>query len=155
MARAARIRIAALDNVSADFVAGTSTVILAAPGSGSSTLLRVVSGRAQVTPSTAATWSGCDAQELKESGVSISRLAAYCRETDEHESHLTVRETLRFAHAAGVVDPSMAGVTGSSVPSAEDIVTAMGLTAAGNTIAGGMLARCVHLRITFALRCCL
>jgi ABC-type multidrug transport system ATPase subunit len=147
--RAGRNRVAALDDVSATFPAGSSTVILAAPGSGSSTLLRVVSGRARATPSSSVTWAGADASSLKAKGVSISRLAAYCREADEHEAHLTVRETLRFAHTSSVVLPddiassaTTSGVhVGYALPSAEDIVAAMGLTAAGNTIAGGMLAR--------------
>lgn len=145
--RAPRTRIAALENVSASFPAGTSTVILAAPGAGSSTLLRLVAGRVRATPASAVTWSGSDTLALKTAGVSIARLAAYCREGDEHEAHLTVRETLHFAHSTGVTPvPPSSGELGTAfytVPSVEDIVSAMGLTAAGNTIAGGMLARCV------------
>lgn len=148
VSRAQRVRVAALDCITAEFPAGSSTVILAAPGSGASTLLRLVSGRVRSTQANAVTWSGADAAALKAAGVSLARLAAYCREADEHEAHLTVRETLHFAHATGVATPTSARVGGSgsgsvdyAIPSVEDVIAAMGLTAAGDTIAGGMLAR--------------
>ena len=137
-----RVRVAALDGASATFHAGSSTVVLAAPGAGSTTLLRLVSGRVAATPAGAVTWGGHTAAALAASGASIARLAGYCGEADEHESHLTVRETLAFAHTAGVV-PSAPHSKGAfyAVPTPEDIVTAVGLTGAGDTIAGGMLAR--------------
>lgn len=140
-----RARVMALDNVTAEFPAGSSTVILAAPGAGSSTLLRLVAGRRAPTAPTSVTWGGHTAPSLAASGASIVRLAAYCGESDEHESHLTVRETLTFAHTAGVVPPTPGASKGDfyAIPTPEDIVTAMGLTSAGDTIAGGMLARCV------------
>jgi ABC-type multidrug transport system ATPase subunit len=142
------VRVAALDNISAEFPAGSSTVVLAAPGSGSSTLLRLVSGRVLSTPPSAVTWSGADAAALKVAGVSLARLAAYCREADEHEAHLTVSETLHFAHSTGVVAPTSThgsvGAHGSdeyTIPSVENVIAAMGLSAASDTIAGGMLSR--------------
>lgn len=97
---------------------GSSTLILAPPGAGSSVLLRLISARAQCTAGQVL-YNGHTAAQLEASGVQLRKLAAYGAATDDHEFLLTVRETLQFAYEAAVVAvPAQAGTTASAVDKA-------------------------------------
>ena len=133
---------AALDSITTRFRAGGSTAVLAAPGGGATSLLRVVSGRIRAVPASAVTWAGASYDGLATAGVSLPRLAAYCGEADEHEVHYTVREDLDFAYAAAVVPaPTDKEDESEAVPTPADIIAATGLASAADTIAGGFLVR--------------
>ena len=71
---------------------GTMTLVLANPGGGSSTLLKLLSARIQPTNG-AVTYNGTAVPDLAETGVDARRLAAYIDQTDVHEPLFTVRET--------------------------------------------------------------
>lgn len=81
---------------------GSSTLILAPPGAGSSMLLRLISARAQCSAGQLL-YNGHTGAQLEASGVQLRKLAAYGAATDDHEFLLTVRETLQFAYEAAVV----------------------------------------------------
>lgn len=122
---------------------GTSTLVLAPPGAGASTLLRVLSARLGQSGGEVL-YNGHTAAQLKASGVELRKLAAYGGESDDHEFLLTVKETLEFAHAAAVVphEPHAGKTPGEArwtPPDTETVLAAMGLTHVQNTIVGNAL----------------
>jgi energy-coupling factor transporter ATP-binding protein EcfA2 len=100
---------------------GTACLILGPPGAGSSSLLRLLSGRLQ--PSSVMllggqlTYNGRSAGQLKAlDGVELRKLAAYSPEDDEHEFLLTVRETFDFAYKAAVLPPPAEAAAAAAAP---------------------------------------
>ncbi|KAF1334207.1 Atp-binding protein, partial [Globisporangium splendens] len=103
-----------LKNVSGAFKPGTVTLLLGQPGSGKSSLMKILSGRfpleKNITVDGEITYNGQVQQELKKVlpqfaasvNVSTARIAiefaAYVNQRDKHSPTLTVKETLEYAH---------------------------------------------------------
>ncbi|KAG7380307.1 hypothetical protein PHYPSEUDO_007319 [Phytophthora pseudosyringae] len=89
-----------LTNVSGVFKPGTTTVVLGQPGSGKSTLMKVLSGRFPMKKNIAiegeVTYNGATSSEL---GKRLPQFVSYVSQQDKHIATLTVKETLEFAHA--------------------------------------------------------
>ncbi|RLN90435.1 hypothetical protein BBJ28_00016751, partial [Nothophytophthora sp. Chile5] len=89
-----------LKNASGVFKPGTITLLLGQPGSGKSSLMKVLSGRfpleKNVTVEGDITYNG---QMQKEIMKRLPQFVAYVTQRDKHFPTLTVKETLEFAHA--------------------------------------------------------
>uniref|UniRef100_K3WZL5 ABC-2 type transporter transmembrane domain-containing protein n=1 Tax=Globisporangium ultimum (strain ATCC 200006 / CBS 805.95 / DAOM BR144) TaxID=431595 RepID=K3WZL5_GLOUD len=88
-----------LKNVSGVFKPGTITLILGQPGSGKSSLMKLLSGRfpveKNITIEGDIAYNGVSQQEIKKR---LPQFAAYVNQRDKHFPTLTVKETLEFAH---------------------------------------------------------
>lgn len=148
-----------------ELLPGSSTLLLASPGAGSSTFLRIIAGRQCPSAGRCVRYNGRTLSELEARGVSMRKLAVYCGERDEHEPLLTVLETLRFVHRSavapipagqrGLVLPPLPPVAdrlvigrvenravGSYLPPDEErMMSAMGLSEAADTLIGSALIR--------------
>jgi ABC-type glutathione transport system ATPase component len=84
---------------------GTTTLIIGAPGSGKSALLRALAGRHAAGGErgvgsnfeTSVTFNGRTPQQLAAEGVNVARLAAYAPQEDVHEALLVCWSGLGFA----------------------------------------------------------
>ncbi|GMF24636.1 unnamed protein product [Phytophthora fragariaefolia] len=89
-----------LKNVSGVFKPGTMTIVLGQPGSGKSSLMKLLSGRfpeqKNVNIEGEVTYNGTPASELRKV---LPQIVSYVAQQDEHYPLLTVKETLEFAHA--------------------------------------------------------
>ncbi|KAG6578148.1 ATP-binding cassette (ABC) Superfamily [Phytophthora cinnamomi] len=88
-----------LKNASGVFKPGTITLLLGQPGSGKSSLMRVLAG--QFPKSKNVTIEGnilYNGREQKDFAKQLPQFAAYVTQEDKHFPSLTVRETLEFAH---------------------------------------------------------
>ncbi|CAI5734113.1 unnamed protein product [Hyaloperonospora brassicae] len=89
-----------LQNVSGVFQPGTITLLLGQPGSGKSSLMKVLSGRfptdKKVTISGDITYNGVPRTALSKR---LPQFVSYVAQRDQHFPTLTVQETLEFAHA--------------------------------------------------------
>ncbi|KAE8950926.1 hypothetical protein PR001_g33948, partial [Phytophthora rubi] len=89
-----------LNRVDAVFEPGTITLVLGQPGSGKTSLMKVLSGQfpmqKNVTVDGDISYNGRTWQELL---PKLPQLAAYVPQTDKHFPALSVQETLEFAHA--------------------------------------------------------
>jgi len=90
-----------LRNVSGVLKPGTITLVLGQPGSGKSSLMKLLSGRfpqdKHVSIEGDVTYNGTSAAELSKR---LPQLVSYVPQRDKHYPALTVKETLAFAHAA-------------------------------------------------------
>lgn len=86
----------AIAGVSGVLRAGTSTLIISAPGAGTTSFLRLLSGRLAKQNPGQVLYNGVTEGELEAGGVGLKRLAVYAPERDENEALLTVRETFDF-----------------------------------------------------------
>jgi ABC-type multidrug transport system ATPase subunit/ABC-type multidrug transport system permease subunit len=89
-----------LQNVSGVFKPGTITLVLGQPGSGKSSLMKLLSGRfpadKSVTIEGDVTYNGAPSNELLRR---LPQFVSYVTQRDKHYPSLTVKETLEFAHA--------------------------------------------------------
>ncbi|EGZ27174.1 pleiotropic drug resistance protein ABC superfamily [Phytophthora sojae] len=89
-----------LNRVDAVFEPGTITLVLGQPGSGTSSLMKVLSGQLPMEKNVALqgdlSYNGCTWKELL---PKLPQLAAYVPQSDKHFPTLSVQETLEFAHA--------------------------------------------------------
>ncbi|TDH71988.1 hypothetical protein CCR75_009450 [Bremia lactucae] len=89
-----------LKNVSGIFKPGTITLVLGQPGSGKSSLMKLLSGRfptqENVTIEGEVTYNGAPANQLIRR---LPQFVSYVTQKDKHYPSLTVKETLEFAHA--------------------------------------------------------
>ncbi|KAE9143441.1 Pleiotropic drug resistance protein 3 [Phytophthora fragariae] len=89
-----------LKNASGVFKPGTITLLLGQPGSGKSSLMKVLSGRfpleKNVTIDGEITYNNVPQADILKR---LPQLAAYVTQRDKHFPTLTVKETLEFAHA--------------------------------------------------------
>ncbi|KAE9173689.1 ABC transporter G family member 36 [Phytophthora fragariae] len=89
-----------LKNVSGVFKPGTITLVLGQPGSGKSSLMKLLSGRfpsdKNVTIEGEVTYNGTPATDMQSH---LPQFVSYVTQRDRHYSLLTVKETLEFAHA--------------------------------------------------------
>jgi ABC-type multidrug transport system ATPase subunit/ABC-type multidrug transport system permease subunit len=86
-----------LDSVSGVLRHGTMTLILAPPGHGKSSFLKILSSRLSSTSGTIV-YNGLTSEEAASNGCNTRRLTQYVDQIDEHLPLLTVAETLDFAH---------------------------------------------------------
>ncbi|KAF1317760.1 Atp-binding protein, partial [Globisporangium splendens] len=88
-----------LKNISGVLKPGTITLVLGQPGSGKSSLMKLLSGRfpmeKNITLEGDIEYNGVPQQELKKR---LPQFAAYVNQRDKHFPTLTVKETLEFAH---------------------------------------------------------
>lgn len=90
-----------LHEVSGVLKPGTMTLVLGQPGSGKSSLLKMLSGRFPVTKRVAIdnvdhiTYNGQPQQALSHH---LAQFVAYVTQQDQHFGSLTVKETFQFAH---------------------------------------------------------
>ena len=89
-----------LKNISGVFKPGTITLVLGQPGSGKSSLMKLISGRfpdgKNITMEGGVTYNGTPANELLRR---LPQFVSYVTQRDKHYPLLTVKETLEFAHA--------------------------------------------------------
>ncbi|KAL3672584.1 hypothetical protein V7S43_001879 [Phytophthora oleae] len=89
-----------LKNVSGVFKPGTITLVLGQPGSGKSSLMKLLSGRfpnaKNITMEGQVTYNGAPANELLRR---LPQFVSYVTQRDKHYPSLSVKETLEFAHA--------------------------------------------------------
>jgi ABC-type multidrug transport system ATPase subunit/ABC-type multidrug transport system permease subunit len=143
--------------------AATATLIVAAPGAGASTLLRLLASRSAPQAGSRVLFNGRSARELERAGVSAARLCGLVAQGDEHEATLTVRETLDFAADIAAVPEEEAaagagtgagteaergrhaangaGGAGAAPSAAEAVMEALGLSAAADTVVGSAALR--------------
>ncbi|OWY98454.1 Pleiotropic drug resistance protein transporter [Phytophthora megakarya] len=92
-----------LNRIDAVFEPGTITLVLGQPGSGKTSLMKVLSGQfpmeKNITVEGDVAYNGCKWEELL---PKLPQLAAYVPQTDKHFPALSVQETLEFAHACCV-----------------------------------------------------
>ncbi|RLN43588.1 hypothetical protein BBJ28_00025256, partial [Nothophytophthora sp. Chile5] len=89
-----------LRNVSGVFKPSTITLVLGQPGSGKSSLMKLLSGRfpvgRRVKVEGEITYNGASQKEMRKQ---LPQLVSYVTQQDQHFPTLTVKETLEFAHA--------------------------------------------------------
>ncbi|KAE9022836.1 ABC transporter G family member 34 [Phytophthora rubi] len=89
-----------LQNVSGVFKPGTTTLVLGQPGSGKSSLMKLLSGRfpsdKNVTIEGDVTYNGIPSNTMPKR---LPQFVSYVNQRDKHYPSLTVKETLEFAHA--------------------------------------------------------
>ncbi|GLE07389.1 hypothetical protein PINS_up017551 [Pythium insidiosum] len=88
-----------LKNVNGVFKPGTVTLILGQPGSGKSSLMKILSGRFPVTKNVTVegevTYNGTSREEIR---THLPQYVSYVTQRDHHFPTLSVKETLEFAH---------------------------------------------------------
>ncbi|RLN91242.1 hypothetical protein BBJ28_00016969 [Nothophytophthora sp. Chile5] len=88
-----------LKNVSGVFKPGTITLVLGQPGSGKSSLMKLLSGRfpveKNITVEGDMTYNGVLHSEMRSR---LPQFVSYVTQRDQHFPTLTVKETLQFAH---------------------------------------------------------
>jgi ABC-type multidrug transport system ATPase subunit/ABC-type multidrug transport system permease subunit len=88
-----------LKNVNGVFKPGTITLVLGQPGSGKSSLMKILSGRFPMTKNVTlegdVTYNGASREELLKR---MPQYVSYVTQRDHHFPTLTVKETLEFAH---------------------------------------------------------
>ncbi|KAG1708964.1 hypothetical protein DVH05_022596 [Phytophthora capsici] len=96
-----------LRNVSGVFKPGTMTLVLGQPGSGKSSLMKLLSGRfpagRNVSVEGDVTFNGLPLEMLEKR---LPQLVAYVPQNDKHLPTLTVKETLEFSHACNGTERS-------------------------------------------------
>ncbi|TMW61639.1 hypothetical protein Poli38472_010702 [Pythium oligandrum] len=89
-----------LRNVSGVLKPGTTTLVLGQPGSGKSSLMKILSGRfpdaKNVTKTGEISYNGASQDELR---TRLPQFVSYVTQRDHHFATLSVKETLEFAHA--------------------------------------------------------
>ncbi|KAG6949234.1 hypothetical protein JG688_00014717 [Phytophthora aleatoria] len=90
-----------LRGISGVLKSGTITLVLGQPGSGKSSLMKLLSGNFPKDKSVSiegeVTYNGTSTEELHNR---LPQLVSYVPQRDKHYPELTVKETLEFAHAA-------------------------------------------------------
>lgn len=103
-----------LNKVSGVFKPGTITLVLGQPGSGKSSLMKILSGRFPIEKNVVVdgeiTFNGKSQKEIKNR---LPQFVSYVNQRDKHFPVLTVKETLDFAHVfCGRDLPKHAGARG-------------------------------------------
>ncbi|KAG9410912.1 hypothetical protein AC1031_018939 [Aphanomyces cochlioides] len=121
-----------LHPVSGVFKPATMTLLLGQPGSGKSSLMKMLAGRfpadRNVTVNGSVTYNGVKSSEVKKK---IPQLVSYISQRDYHFPQLTVQETMEFAHecCGGVIPQRVLDALVSGTPEentrAKDIIEAL------------------------------
>ncbi|CAK4229534.1 unnamed protein product, partial [Aphanomyces euteiches] len=149
-----------LHTVSGVFKPATMTLLLGQPGSGKSSLMKMLAGRFPVdktiTLSGEVFYNGAPREEVKKQ---LPQLVSYMSQRDHHYPQLTVQETMEFAHQAcgGVVPQRVLDSLDSGTPEeneqAKEIIQALyqvypdivvrqlGLSICKDTIVGNAMMR--------------
>ncbi|KAG1704880.1 hypothetical protein DVH05_004909 [Phytophthora capsici] len=145
-----------LKNVSGILKPGTMTLVLGQPGSGKSSLMKLLSGRfpndKNVTLEGEISYNGSPVNELRRR---LPQFVSYVSQQDKHNPSLTVKETLEFAHvcSGGFFDQGLINGSDEENKAAVDAVRAMakhypeiviqqlGLDNCQNTIVGDAMIR--------------
>ncbi|EQC27220.1 hypothetical protein SDRG_14937 [Saprolegnia diclina VS20] len=94
------IRKDVLHPMSGVFKPSTTTLLLGQPGSGKSSLMKILSGRfpmhKNITVGGTVTFNGAKSEDVK---AQLPQFTAYMNQRDFHYPTLSVKETLAFAHA--------------------------------------------------------
>jgi ABC-type multidrug transport system ATPase subunit len=133
-----------LAGLSGTIPAGRSTLILGAPGSGKSVLLRLLAARLDADVAESLTYNGLTAAAATAAGVNLRRLIAYAPQEDSHEALLTVRETLTFMHEACAAPPpadASPDVLAAHSGKVDAVLKVLGLEECANTIVGNAMIR--------------
>jgi ABC-type multidrug transport system ATPase subunit/ABC-type multidrug transport system permease subunit len=115
---------------------GTMTLVLAPPGHGKSTFLRVLANRLPFqgeSETRGLRFNGLSLDAAAEAGCNARRMCHYVGQTDEHLPLLTVRETLDFAHRCTSAIECPERVT--------RMIRTLGLQECEHTILGNALVR--------------
>ncbi|KAL3663572.1 hypothetical protein V7S43_011459 [Phytophthora oleae] len=125
-----------LRNVSGVFKPGTMTLILGQPGSGKSSLMKLLSGKfpagKNVSVQGDVTFNGLSLETLEKR---LPQLVAYVPQNDKHLPTLTVKETLEFAHACNGRDQA------ASEAHPDVVIRQLGLENCQNTVVGDTMLR--------------
>ena len=129
-----------LHDVSVTFPAGTSTLILAPPGHGKTSMLQVIAGIISAT-SGQVLYNGKEAKDME---ARVNRITGYVGQDDVHMPQLTVRETFMFAAenanvSAGLPDTEV--VRKYTEERVELLLRVLGLTNCADTIVGNDVIR--------------
>ncbi|OWZ19446.1 ABC transporter [Phytophthora megakarya] len=142
-----------VSNVTGVFKPGTMTLLLGQPGSGKSSLMKLLSGRfsrgGNVSISGEVTYNGIPAAKLKHP---LPHLVSYAPQRDEHHPLLTTKETLEFAHlcrgstppeyqAKHSVDGTPTPIGTGSQHSPNNIIHQYGLDNCQHTVVGDAMQR--------------
>ncbi|RLN87111.1 hypothetical protein BBJ28_00026902, partial [Nothophytophthora sp. Chile5] len=149
-----------LRNVSGVFKPGTITLVLGQPGSGKSSLMKLLSGRfpieKNITVEGEVTYNGTPGSETSKR---LPQFVSYVTQRDKHYPSLTVKETLEFAHACcggGLSDRDAQLLAGGSAEQnkaaleaaqamfkhyPEIVIQQLGLDNCQNTIVGDAMIR--------------
>eukprot|EP00644_Phytophthora_capsici_P003729 jgi/Phyca11/556081/estExt2_Genewise1Plus.C_PHYCAscaffold_820093 len=149
-----------LKSTSGVFKPGTITLVLGQPGSGKSSLMKVLSGRfpkdKNVTIEGAVDYNG---ESLENISKRLPQLVSYVPQRDKHFPLLTVKETLEFSHefagrklvhnseqrfTKGTVDENMDALATAKALSAhypDVVIRQLGLENCQNTVVGDAMLR--------------
>ncbi|POM70838.1 ABC Superfamily, partial [Phytophthora palmivora] len=89
-----------LKGVSGVLKPGTITLVLGQPGSGKSSLMKLLSGRFPKDKNVSIEGEGYNGTSVEKLHKRLPQLVSYVPQRDKHYPELTVKETLEFAHAA-------------------------------------------------------
>jgi ABC-type multidrug transport system ATPase subunit/ABC-type multidrug transport system permease subunit len=134
---ASKVKITSLEVKSGDFFAGTSTLIISAPGGGKSAFLRAISGREKTTNGSI-TYNGLSSSELASRNLDLRKLANYAFQSDLHEPLLTVEDTLLFiANCYASPGAKLEDIK----KKVDDVIDVLGLSECRSTIVGNSQIR--------------
>ena len=97
-------RLKLIDDVSGTILPGHLSLILGAPGSGKSSLLKAITGRLanQKDLTGSVSYCGWTREEVKKHGFELGQLVQYVSQIDEHSSLMTVREVSSISWARAI-----------------------------------------------------
>ncbi|KAG2502646.1 hypothetical protein JM18_009778, partial [Phytophthora kernoviae] len=143
-----------LKRISGVFKPGTITLVLGQPGSGKSSLMKLLSGRfpegENVKIEGEVTYNGTSRANLR---TLLPQFASYVAQRDHHNPLLTAKETLEFAHACGggesfkhvhshdVLDESADVFELKHKQYPDTVIQQLGLETCQNTIVGDAMVR--------------
>ena len=133
----------AIDAITGVFLPARSCAIIAAPGSGTSTLLALLAGRLPPSsPPSSLLFNGATPAQLAHGGVNVRRLVAHCGEADvDLEALLTVKETLTLVAAARGMPHGGAAVAAAASARAHRAMDVLGLLECASTRVGSAAVR--------------
>ncbi|KAG3231642.1 ABC transporter G family member 31 [Phytophthora idaei] len=131
-----------LRGISGVLKSGTVTLVLGQPGSGKSSLMKLLSGRFPKDKSVSiegeVAYNGTSTEELHNR---LPQLVSYVPQRDKHYPELTVKETLEFAHAAYENAEALKAAQALAKHYPDVVIQQLGLENCQNTIVGDAMLR--------------